>query len=890
MQRLIQSLHDGAAVITATRRLARSVADSYNSAQQALGERCWPSAKVQPWQDFIETCWCQCLDLGIVDRPLATADWQRCLWQQAIAATNPLLNINATAIDAIAADRLVVHYAIDRSQVGAYGTAETAAYCTWSQHVRERLSARQMIGFCDAELQLISIVQQRFAPLRQRLAQAFVIAGFEQMTPLQQRLLAAMKAQAVAVTTEWRPLARPAPRSVRYELTDEDAELRASAAWARQSLEQNPHLYIAVIISDIERRRQRIEQVFADCLHPQHLLPQPAAARHSAFNISLGSPLVSLAPVSDALAGLALLAPTVSVRSIGQFLRSRFFADDENEYRARVLLDAELRRRSEPLTSLEHLISIAAKRAVVPPPELWLKRLHAMADLTATTASAVVGAKAWSEYFTYALQRLAWPGALCSDSTTWQAVSATQEVLLRFSCLDGVLPAMTVDSALQRISALLMDTVHQPGSVSTAPIQILGVIESLGMCFDRLWVIGANSEHWPGEVRANAFLPLALQRRFGVPDSSPAAVREQAMATLSRLQAAADEVVFSHALNVEDRTMSVSPLLSAIPVAPPTAARPTAIEAQCRQQALGAELELIADPSPRLPADDRQWRGVEVLQHQSQCPFKAFATHRLAATTVTARSCGWDGRERGLLVHWLMADIWRHLGDQHRLNSITDKQLEKLIACSTDQALYAMQRRYPNTLNAGLRRLEQQRLHQLATVWLARVERQRPPFAVKAHEQTLKMQWPGLCIQIRPDRIDTLESGGICVIDYKTSVRRTSDWDGERPDDPQLPIYALALLAQGEQVEALAFAQLVADADTMRLSGIGDAVGTANAKQTLTDAMLGWQQTLAALADGFVSGERNVAPKNPAQTCRYCELSALCRVHELRDVTTDAAP
>jgi hypothetical protein len=41
-----------------------------------------------------------------------------------------------------------------------------------------------------------------------------------------------------------------------------------------------------------------------------------------------------------------------------------------------------------------------------------------------------------------------------------------------------------------------------------------------------------------------------------------------------------------------------------------------------------------------------------------------------------------------------------------------------------------------------------------------------------------------------------------------------------------------------------------------------------------------WQRELAALASEYARGEARVAPKRP-DTCRYCHLATLCRIHEL---------
>ena len=49
--------------------------------------------------------------------------------------------------------------------------------------------------------------------------------------------------------------------------------------------------------------------------------------------------------------------------------------------------------------------------------------------------------------------------------------------------------------------------------------------------------------------------------------------------------------------------------------------------------------------------------------------------------------------------------------------------------------------------------------------------------------------------------------GGHAIIDYKTGDTRVSAWLGERPEEPQLPMYAMGT---AEQVDAVVFARVKA--------------------------------------------------------------------------------
>jgi ATP-dependent helicase/DNAse subunit B len=39
-----------------------------------------------------------------------------------------------------------------------------------------------------------------------------------------------------------------------------------------------------------------------------------------------------------------------------------------------------------------------------------------------------------------------------------------------------------------------------------------------------------------------------------------------------------------------------------------------------------------------------------------------------------------------------------------------------------------------------------------------------------------------------------------------------------------------------------------------------------------------WEKVLTALANDFVAGKAAVDPRNPPQTCQYCDFSSACRV------------
>ena len=136
------------------------------------------------------------------------------------------------------------------------------------------------------------------------------------------------------------------------------------------------------------------------------------------------------------------------------------------------------------------------------------------------------------------------------------------------------------------------------------------------------------------------------------------------------------------------------------------------------------------------------------------------------------------------------------------------------------------------------------------------------------------------------------------LIDYKTggTVGSGQWFPDERLREVQLPAYALSL---SHPPDAIAFAklrpaQLKLDGvrrenddehqDPSAIDGIrilGQIKGNHALKsiERWPELLEQWQQQLDALGQDFLAGKAEVDPRD-AQTCRYCHLHALCRIHE----------
>ena len=303
----------------------------------------------------------------------------------------------------------------------------------------------------------------------------------------------------------------------------------------------------------------------------------------------------------------------------------------------------------------------------------------------------------------------------------------------------------------------------------------------------------------------------------------------------------------------------------------------------------GAVLETVDDDAGPPLETGHASGGTGIFKDQAACPFRAFANHRLHAKPLETPAHGLDPAERGGIVHKVMERLWARLESSTMLNSLEPEGLSTRVAEAVEDALSEAERRFPATLRGSFRRLEQERLMRLVLDYLEH-EKGRAPFTVQAREAPASLTIGGIEVNTRVDRIDRLDDDRHVVIDYKTGKSDWRDWFGPRPEEPQLPLYC----ASGDLVvAAVVFAQIrrgdsgfhglqaepgilprASGFDAAPVSPGGDAPPT---RATVLD---GWKSALDALGDRFRSGAAAVDPRDGLATCKYCELTPLCRVHE----------
>jgi probable DNA repair protein len=622
---------------------------------------------------------------------------------------------------------------------------------------------------------------------------------------------------------------------------------------------------------------------------PDYALPG-APQRVLPFNLSLGVSLADYPLVNTAMLLLELAGREIEFERASRVLRSPFIAGAETEHPARVLLDIELRGRVEPALTLERLQNLVARHGVDCPQLARL--LTAFAEFRKNRLFGTHAPSTWARAISEALAVSGFPGERALDSAEYQTLKRWHDVVAGFAALDRVAPRMAYTEALSRLRRMAADTPFQPESPDV-PIQILGVLETSGLTFDSLWVMGLDDEHWPPQQRPNPFLPLAVQRAAGLPQCSPADALATARSITRRWCVSAGEVVLSHAQQEDDRELRPSALIAAVE----QGQTDITVYADYRG-AIHAlrDIERLADQTaPQLDDDHVAGGGTGLLKDQAACPFRAAARHRLKAETPEVPHAGLDALERGTLVHNVLAKIWAQLRSSDALQALGSDGFAALLDSAADAAMERIRRERPTALTGRFAGIEKRRLINLARAWLDE-DRRRGPFAVLAVEDKRGMAIGGLQLNARLDRVDETADGRRIVIDYKTGRANAGDMLGERPEEPQLPLYLLtaepdaaAVVFAQVRTGKMAYVGLARDGDL--LPGIKAHGESRYSEQypAWPDLVAAWRKDLERIALQFAEGVASVDPKRYPQTCQFCDQQPLCRIRErLGEPITDA--
>ena len=896
---LKKDIEAGALILTPNNRLATKIRQAWGQYQQQCGNTSWAQPEIYAIEQWIHEQWLQCCDAGIEQASagmVISPQMEQILWEQVIEDDSEKPDhLLASGFASLARSSYSV---VQRWQIPLQRLQQDSPLLwRWIKAFRQKLKQYRLITTADRATTLITA--SNFGGIQQQHQNQIITVGFDSIPPLYLDVINVHSNPASLPDHNHQKISSDSKsygvgkknndgQVQRTSFYDEQQELMTAARWAKEKQQTNPEQRIGIIIPELARIRAQVERTFSQELEDNYQHPsQPQSA--TPFNISAGIPLSSSPQVSSALLLLSLNRKHLPLEDLCRLLNSPFWGPEDTNLRAAA--EKRLRRLAR------HQLSSAEFRYQIYLAEQNLEcsglsdSLEQMATLSKGRTREIANKASFSEWqklFLQQLEILNWPGERTLDSIEYQQYQHWLKVLEEYPSLDQLQQKVSLHEALRQLQYMTDNCIFQ-AETNDAPIQILGLLESSGLHFDHLWVMGMDNHHWPPSISPNPLLSISLQREYETPRSSPDRELALAQSQITGLKNAADNVVFSYSEFDTTQLRQASTLIADLPEIDASKLTNTAItegltssvtleEISCEY---GPALEETKDSFPNTTTIRG---GSGLFKDQASCPFNAFARHRLGAIKPPEPQLGLSSMDRGSLLHDCLEQLWQQLGCQQTLLELNEQDLEHLIQETVANTLQRWKKRRSDLFGPEFSLIEQQRLTALLKQWLE-VEKTRPEFKVVAFEERTETNFGGLPLKLIIDRIDQLGDGRKVIIDYKTGKASTGGWLGDRPEQPQLPLY---VLCSESPVAAATFAvinvsqqQFVGFSETPNLLPDVRAPGKRSEPESWEDLLTQWQQSLTLLAEEFKQGYAAVQFYKPTAKQYQQELEPLNRLPEL---------
>jgi probable DNA repair protein len=639
-----------------------------------------------------------------------------------------------------------------------------------------------------------------------------------------------------------------------------------------------------VITQELTQRRGDIERAFLR-FHP--------VATTTNFEFSLGVALSQIPLAKSALLLLRWLDAALTEHDLDWLFSGGFAATAEESASLQACMRTLRRFDSQrPQWTLEAFLNQTPIFRELPSD--WRQRMLE-AQRTLKSGGPLLRPGEWCDRVPQLLDIIRWAGSVPSSSAEFQAQRRWQQALDVTGSLGFDGGRMTWNEFLRELTISADEVLFAPESID-APIQIAGPAEAAGLTADAIWFLGADEESWPAVASMHPFLPVHVQRASGMPHASPLQDWEYSSAVTQRLLSSAPLVNFSYARQKQASETRPSRLVLNI------VGTPELLPSEVAVVERSVPMVVTYSDSSTVPFKGNRLRGgAAALSSQSQCPFKAFATARLGAQSWDPAEIGLSPRQRGKLLHDILASIWS--GRRPGIKTSDDlKAIKDLARFVRTHVTAVLATGLPPAIREQMPpvylQLEETRLIRLITEWLE-FEKTRVRFAVEQTEAQSTVSIAGMSMDIRLDRVDRLHDDSHLVVDYKTGNVDPKSWDLPRPDDVQLPLYKLFGLEPlqaslfdtfgGPASGGMVFAR-VRPGDVCFAGRVADAKATLNAELNGKSALVrrkltavdeaAWKDYIVRLAEDFIQGRAEVNPRDYPNTCDRCGLHSVCRIQE----------
>lgn len=868
-------------IVTPNRRLSATLHKLYQQYQLDQQRQSWQTPLILPINSWMQQAWIEQTQRSTDEPPLLLNQTQeQFLWETVLneaSAAAELLQMSETAHLVKSAWGLLKQWQVNTDLPAFHATEDYAALHTWITAFEKSCDDNHWLDNATLPDKIIDAIQKD----KIRLPAKIIAVGFTEFSPQLKKLFTLCEnKQCVVIQSE---LSQNHTHPTRLSISDNENEILTMARWAKSIWSSQKEASIGCVVPNLDKNRERVKQIFSEVFAPvDYFTVDPDAAP---FNISAGKSLLEYPIIKIALQLLNLYKKKIPLELLSHILTSPFVGNAESERIKRANFDSILRKANiitVDLTTLLQETEDPKKISLIKSCPQLAKRIQEFFALYAKQEKTQSHSQ-WAEFFNTLLTVLGWPGERSLNSPEYQVVENWLKILAEYQTLDQISGPISYYQALQSLNKIVAKNIFQP-KTPDAPIQVLGVLEAAGLPFDYLWVAGMDDISWPPQPKPNPFIPKNIQRELQMPHATAERELKFCQALTQQFIHHAKHIIFSHAEKDEALELQPSPLIrNFTSITVEDLALPPYLS-PCERIYQSKKLEWLHDEvALPLQTEEKITGGVSVLKQQAMCPFKAFAEWRLHAHELENPLPGLRAKDRGTIIHKALELVWDDLRTQEKLISLDLNELNFLVNQSIDKALETT----PHTRHADLKyiSLEKSRLNKLIHDWL-QVEKNRSPFKVMMSEKTAQITLNQLKLSIRIDRIDELADGQKLIIDYKTGKHNDiNHWFGERPEEPQLPLYSLI---DKERTIGITFAQIATGENcfkgvsrhSLEMDGVKVVSEVKKSAVSWAEQLSQWDTVLTKLSDDFSQGIAKVDPKEKPQTCTWCALKPLCRINE----------
>jgi probable DNA repair protein len=610
---------------------------------------------------------------------------------------------------------------------------------------------------------------------------------------------------------------------------------------------------IGIVINDLEKNYLRIEYIFSNYLPNTEY-------EIRCFKGLDKQPAIQIAVLILKLANGYLTQGNIDYQDISKLLRTRFIKGGEAELISRSNLDYKLRKIIDGKASWQYM----QQQVLNNTNKSILRELFSNFTSFLNKLSKKNNCSGWVDVVTKILQIFGWD----DDIVAPEILTGWQEVLQQYVDLADLLLEHDLEYCIDILCKLTR--AYNVTNKSLNNIVITDLYDGAKSKFDYLWVGNLTEENWPLEEQFNPLLPINLQKQQQQQVGNK--IFTQLITNTSQ------QFIASVPRYVDNNLVRASKLISNF--------QSLSTNYLTKSNHGGKNLQVTPEIYQDNHAPNYQtnnFSGVNFLKLQISCPFKANAKIRLNANGINIPVNFLTKAEKGEIIHAVLAKFWEQHG-----SSVVAKQLDpELIRAQllkiTKQVLIQVKYHKPYSLSPAILKLESNRIAKLCGDFVENYDLVRKDFNIKYIEKKFTVQLQEFSINIKIDRIDELqdENSSLLIIDYKTGKIAISDLNYQNLDDPQLPIYSLALA----NVQGLILAT-IKNSD-LAMSGLVQE--QLNTTELLAGKFIGipnWQQHLALYYDQlydlmqqFKQGVAKVMPKYGSTTCKLCDLQSMCRIH-----------